>query len=369
MSKRKDQAGIDGENSTEQIALKVFFGEFVFSDLWFSHKDIGQGTNVELADLIVNIGNDLLAFQIKTRNGKPAADGDRNWIINQVKTAKRQLATTFDNLRVDGLPEFVNKKGDTVLLGKQGLFSGIIILKNEAIQDYKKILTSSKMGSIIHCFSYRDFEMCCDSLVMPKDILFYLFYRERYYAIDNLISEPEELCLNRFFIQKYGTADFNNNFIDPFKWFLNEYKNRLIDEGGDLNKYREIVQVLALFDRTEVDMFLNMFSKVREAARNRVYSDNIFMMPFDKERHSVLFLSEEEWNMQHAGKITLLFMYKSKVEKCITVVVCFEDSVNFRIDCILRECEWEYDSVIEELIADLGIQNKWIPKKVITGKR
>ena len=56
---RKDQVGIDGENETTEIALRVFFGEFVFSDLWFSHRDIGQGSNIQLADLIINIGDGI----------------------------------------------------------------------------------------------------------------------------------------------------------------------------------------------------------------------------------------------------------------------------------------------------------------------
>lgn len=108
---RKDQVGIDGENETTEIASKVFFGEFVFSDLWFSHKNVGQGTNIQLADLIINIGYDLLAFQVKTRNGKPIDGGDKKWIEKQIKLAKGQLVDTFNNLQIYGLPEFVNKKG------------------------------------------------------------------------------------------------------------------------------------------------------------------------------------------------------------------------------------------------------------------
>lgn len=115
IKRRKDQPGIDGENETVEIALRVFFGEFVFSDLWFSHRDIGQGSNIQLADLIINIGDDLLAFQVKTRNGKPIDGGDKKWIEKQVKHAKGQLVDTFNNLQVYGLPEFVNKKASCIL--------------------------------------------------------------------------------------------------------------------------------------------------------------------------------------------------------------------------------------------------------------
>ncbi|MCM1143746.1 MAG: hypothetical protein NC318_08595 [Blautia sp.] len=96
--KRKNQVGIDGENDTIDIALKVFYGEFVFEDLWFSHKDIGRGSNVELVDLIISLGNDLLAFQIKTRDVNLSGDRDEKWIKNRTKDAKDQLVVTFNDL-------------------------------------------------------------------------------------------------------------------------------------------------------------------------------------------------------------------------------------------------------------------------------
>ena len=365
---RKDQVGIDGENETTEIASKVFFGEFVFSDLWFSHKNVGQGTNIQLADLIINIGYDLLAFQVKTRNGKPIDGGDKKWIEKQIKLAKGQLVDTFNNLQIYGLPEFVNKKGDKIPLEKQGLFSGIIILKNEAIQDYRKILKSARLNGIFHCFSYQDFCICCDRLVIPADILSYLSFRERYYGVDCEISEQEEICVDKFLISKYGTSSLEDNFLKPYKWFLNEYKNRLIDEGNDLTQYREIVNVLAMFDRVEIDTFFDLLGKVREAAKHKLVTDHLFMKPFNGKKHSVLFISMNKWNVQHVSRVTELFMYKTKTEKCLTGTVSFEDDVNYRIDWLLNEHDWYADSGMEHLIIELGAENKWTPNKIITGK-
>ncbi len=127
MGERKDKVGLAGEKDTERIALKVFYGEFVFSDLWFINKNIGQGTNIELADLIINIEDECLAFQVKTRNGKAQDGGDKKWLAKQIKNAKKQLVDTFHNIQIDGLPEFVNKKGSLIELGKRGIFSGIIM--------------------------------------------------------------------------------------------------------------------------------------------------------------------------------------------------------------------------------------------------
>ncbi len=368
MKPRKDQVGIDGEVDTEKIALKVFYGEFVFGDLWFSHKDIGKGTNIELADLIINIGNDLLAFQVKTRNGTSAEAGDKKWVAKQIKKAKDQMVDTFHNIQVEGLPGFVNKRGDSIVLEKQGIFSGIIILKNNIVSEYPKIISCNRLHGILHCFTEKDFDTCCARLVIPKDILEYLYFRERYYEVDKEVREKEEICLSKFLLDKYGAELFDNSFIESFKWILNHYKERLVEENKGSIEYREIVQILAMFSRVEIDTFTDIFSKLYEGAQRGIYSDHMFIKPADGQKHSILFISQKVLDTVHASRVTQLFMYKLKIEKCLAVILCLEDDMNFEIYWLLMECPWEKDSGMEKIIEELGIQNKWTPKKIITGK-
>lgn len=367
---RKDQVGIDGESDTEKIALKVFYGEFVFGDLWFSHKDIGTGTNIELADLIINIGNDLLAFQVKTRNEVSLSleTGDKKWVAKQIKKAKDQLVDTFHNIQVEGLPGFVNQRGDSIFLEKGGIFSGIIILKNERVLEYPKIISCNRLQGILHCFTEKDFNICCERLVIPKDILSYLYFRERYYKVDQEVEEKEEICLSKFLISKYGTEFFDNSFIESFKWIINHYKERLIEENKGSIEYREIIQVLAMLDRMEIDTFTNIFLKLLNGAQEGIYTDHMFMKSANEHKHSILFISQKILDRKHANRVTQLFMYKSKVEKCLTVILCLEDEMNFEVDWLLLEYPWEKDAGMERMIEELGIQNKWIPKKILTGK-
>ena len=42
--------------------------------------------------------------------------------------------------------------------------------------------------------------------------------------------------------------------------------------------------------------------------------------------------------------------------------------MNFEVDWLLLEYPWEKDAGMERMIEELGIQNKWIPKKILTGK-
>ena len=50
------------------------------------------------------------------------------------------------------------------------------------------------------------------------------------------------------------------------------------------------------------------------------------------------------------------------------MILCLEDNMNFEIYWLLMECPWEKDSGMERIIEELVIQNKWTPKKIITGK-
>ena len=366
MGERKDQIGLDGEKDTERIALKVFYGEFVFSDLWFTNKNIGQGTNIELADLIINMGEDCLAFQVKTRNGKIQEDGDKKWIAKQIKSAKKQLVDTFNNIQVDGLPEFVNKKGNSIKLGKQGIFSGIIILKNENIYEYPKIVKCNRLNGIVHCFTEKDFNVCCEKLVIPKDILEYFYFRERYYEIDEEVKEKENVCINKFLFAKYKSTCFDLQTINDFKEVLNNFKEKLINK--DENEYRYIVEILAMFGRTEISMFTTIFGKLFVAARNGIYSDRMFIKPINEKRHSILFISQKNLNHKYASYITQLFMYQLKIDKCLTVILHIEDNVEFEIDWLLMEFPWRKNLQMENLINELNIQNKWKPKKQVTDK-
>lgn len=50
------------EEKMRQLGLDLFYGEFAFSDLWFTSKHFEQKSNRELADLIVcRKGNDCIS--------------------------------------------------------------------------------------------------------------------------------------------------------------------------------------------------------------------------------------------------------------------------------------------------------------------
>ena len=78
------------EEKMRQLGLNLFYGEFVFSDLWFTSRHFEQKSNRELADLIVCVGKEMIAFQVKERNTTVEGNFDK-WVNEKVEKCKKQL--------------------------------------------------------------------------------------------------------------------------------------------------------------------------------------------------------------------------------------------------------------------------------------
>ena len=76
------------EKLLSSFSENYFFKEFVYADLKFTPKG---GTEIELADLIINLEDIVLAIQLKERNEKDRTQ-DKNieekWLKKKCKKAK-----------------------------------------------------------------------------------------------------------------------------------------------------------------------------------------------------------------------------------------------------------------------------------------
>lgn len=78
------------EKLLSSFSENYFFKEFVYADLKFTPKG---GTEIELADLIINLEDIVLAIQLKERNEKDRTQ-DKNieekWLKKNVKRQKNR---------------------------------------------------------------------------------------------------------------------------------------------------------------------------------------------------------------------------------------------------------------------------------------
>ena len=85
----------NSEKLLSSFSENYFYKELVYADLKFTH--IG-GTEIELADLIINLEDIILAIQLKERNEKDRTQ-DKNieekWLKKKCKKAKEQIKDTI----------------------------------------------------------------------------------------------------------------------------------------------------------------------------------------------------------------------------------------------------------------------------------
>ena len=196
----------------------------------------------------------------------------------------------------------------------------------------------------------------------------YIAYREKYVEMDRICKEEESDLVDRFLIEKYGTNNFDPDELYIFRWFLNNYKDKL--ENGNRKQYREIIEVFLELDRAGVDAFSRRLGKIISLAKKSINSDNSYIVPGNRELSSFLFLSADSGNkiIEYAEKMTYLFMYKTKSHKCLTVVAYFDEVETFRLDWVFIELPWEYDGKLEEMCNLPEFRKLWNPQLILTGK-
>lgn len=364
--KNKEQKREQSELDTIDVAKDFFLGDFVFGELKYTPIDSDIKSNLELADCIINYGDNVIAFQVKGRNGVPKPNGDKNWVADHIKTAKDQLVSTFNQLVDNIMPVFQNEKGDFFNIKPKGTFTGIIVLQNNAMTSYKRILSCKRLNGIVHCFSYADFKLCCKKLILPQDIMSYWLYREGRYQIDKEFDGSEENMINSFLLEKYQTTKFNGEDLDIFRWTLNMYKERLI-EKEDISNYREIIEIMLQLDRLGVEVFTLCLGKVMKYAMEKRKTEDICIKALKPDGTSILFISDTKMRKEHMFFVTDLFMYKTKSEKCLTVYLYFTDEENYNIYWYYKEQKWTYDKEKTQFCNMPEIKEKWVFNKQAVG--
>lgn len=85
----------NSERLLSAFAEKTFFKEFVMDDLCFTPE---SGSEIELADLLINLDSYIIAIQLKARNQTDQTD-DKNienkWLSKKCKNAKAQVKETL----------------------------------------------------------------------------------------------------------------------------------------------------------------------------------------------------------------------------------------------------------------------------------
>ena len=126
----------NSEKLLSSFSEDFFYKEIVYTDLKFVPEG---GTEIELADLIINLENVILAIQLKERNERDRTQ-DKNveekWLEKKCKKAKEQIKDTIlfiNNEKVS----FVNARGKETKINPNAEIVPLVVFENVSISEYE----------------------------------------------------------------------------------------------------------------------------------------------------------------------------------------------------------------------------------------
>jgi hypothetical protein len=262
-----------------------FFKELVLDDLWFTPPG---STKVELADLVINLCDIVVAIQLKERNeedktGDPKEE--KKWFDDRCKSAKKQVKKTLQYISAGVLPAFVNKRGQSVLLQSDATVIPLVVFENSQMSDYPPLLRKhSESGMNINCMSLADYREMCRVLVTPMEIVEYLKYRKAIYEnhgdLDIMILErtdneivltkprKNETLVHQFLIEKYEVKEIADQrlCIQFFRNFLHLLPERTVNCSSADGTYN-VLTFLAHLQRYEIATFWDGFEATKTEAK------------------------------------------------------------------------------------------------------
>lgn len=262
-----------------------FYKELVLDDLHFTPEG---SSKIELADLIINLGDIILAIQLKERNDENQTNdpvSENNWFKDRCKEAKKQVKRSLKLISSGTLPAFQNKRGQDVNLQSNASVIPLVVFDNHQITKYPHILRKhSNSGMDISCISFPDYCEMCRILVTPMEIIEYLEYRKEIYVkhgdIDFMIlhghdneivlTKPQnkESLVHQFLAEKYGMKEAKKHalYIQYFRNFLHLLPERLVRSSDQTSAYH-MLMFFAHMQRYEIAEFWDVLENTKEEAK------------------------------------------------------------------------------------------------------
>lgn len=166
----------NSEKLLSSFSENYFYKELVYADLKFT--PIG-GTEIELADLIINLEDIILAIQLKERNEKDRTQ-DKNieekWLKKKCKKAKEQIKDTISYITSEKV-SFINARGKKTIINPNAEVVPLVVFENDSISEYehyKSYQFAEKMSDLL-CVCQVPGEQSTDGgkIIFYKDLGIY----------------------------------------------------------------------------------------------------------------------------------------------------------------------------------------------------
>ena len=133
----------NSEKLLSPFSENYFYKELVYSDLKFIPTG---GTEIELADLIINLEDIILAIQLKERNEKDRTQ-DKNieekWLKKKCKKSKEQIKDTISYITSEKV-SFINAGGKKTIINPSAEVVPLVVFENDSIQTYVQAVADTE---------------------------------------------------------------------------------------------------------------------------------------------------------------------------------------------------------------------------------
>lgn len=341
-------------NNTEEIlsafSKMYFYNELVQDELKFT--PIGH-TEVELADMIVNLGEVILAIQLKARDENEQTDDitkEMKWLDSKSKKAKKQVKDTIEYItNREGL-RFKNGRNQFITINPEAKIIPLVVFMNKKIEMYPHVLKKHTENSItVNCMSYEDFQTMCELLVTPIEIIQYLEYRQTFYEdngnVDCWVNWDEdgmvtflkpmrkESLVYQFLYDSYGMEHGKKEeiYLEDFRLFLHNLPEHTDWESED-NASFSVIKFLAHLNRVEIKNFWERLNEARRYSKCHKENKIVGTLRNTQQQYIILFVASDGNRILDLEAFSKMYLDLADTKTWIQVIVYWENSSVFRVD-------------------------------------
>ena len=359
------------EQFAADVGRHIFLREFSFSKNTFR---AACGEELELADHVIALPNETLAFQIKERDpsASSAPSSLAKWFKSKVlRDGCGQLADSQTFLKEQPSLLVKNQRGHTFDLAKRSAKVTKILIHScdhatvpEEIRSCRHRI--SKRAGFVHVLSFEDYENVCRCLLLPYELCQYFEFRESFLAESTRVPVEEAMLVAMFISEAYSpltndearsvleSAVRDNGTIDLGP-ILREYGDRVTyaDGAGTEFDYYAILEEFSRLHRGEVRALRKLISWALERAgaptseipaRLKVGSCAGFVVfPVPKNLH--------DQRINALMNFTTAFKYDWHLERAIGLSVS-KDGKMVDLDWCRLSSPWQPDPELERHLAD-----------------
>lgn len=335
----------NSEKLLSSFSEKIFYKELVYSNLKFIPNG---GTEVELADLIINLEDIVLAIQLKERNKSSQSNDSKKeekWLLKRCKEAKKQVEDTISYINNEEVI-FENSRGKRTRINSNAEIVPLIVFENSNILEYEHLIRNhSKEGLIVNCISMEDFKLMCMELMSPIEIIDYIKWRQKFYQQNNdidvlitdtengfFISKPQmkETLVQQYLYEQYGEKILNENtsYLGIFKGYVSVLFEHTV-ESSSMDACYEIVNFLAHLYRDEIKGFVE---RVKKAIEGPHQNEIVGSLRNVENEYVIVFISSNQGEVIPTKKLLHIVSKNQKVKKLLKVIVYPINKNEYKID-------------------------------------